>query len=636
MYRYTLTGLLALTLLAGAAASQSLPTGFTNEVVVTGISQPVGMGFAPDGRFFVTARTSAQVWVCLKTGAKQLMGTVPSVTTGSERGLLGICVDPNFPTSPYIYVHYSRVGGMAVSRYTVTGPDLNNPNGTNLSLGARYDILTGLPDVAFNHNGGTVRFGTDGMLYASFGDDDGSHCAPSATVGNGRGEIFRMDVSGLPAGAGGPPPIASIVAPGNPTSWGGQPTGPWAALVWAQGFRNPFRFNVDDVGPNATGNLYVADVGEVSWEELDEIPAGTGGLHFGSPWWEGNATWMSCPGVPVPPSPVFPIATLSHAGTGAGSIMSMPRYRNVPGGAFNFGSAYEGDIFYADYYNGRIYRVTWNGSSWVTAPPAPGQPSGSWGTGFGGLSDAVIGPDDGAIYYCAHTAGQIRRIRSDANAPHVNIVSGDGQVGNQGQPLEDPLVVQVVTQGVPQAGVTVTWTASTGTLSAASTVTDANGFTQVDYTLDPAIGSDPVITASVTNGVPATFGAVWRGLTFNYIGGANLAIVNFRHSQPSSPITIGFDVPHPNPLLGLPWGDIWLDFFTPSPSFGVLVDGMGLFGPPTPGAVTTGTNTWSQIYTGLPSLGGLTLAFQGYAVDTSLLPDGTAIVISDKVVITFN
>ena len=249
---------------------------------------------------------------------------------------------------------------------------------------------------------------------------------------------------------------------------------------------------------------------------------------------------------------------------------------------------------------------------------------------------------DGAIYYCAHGIGQVRRIKSNANAPMVNVVSGDLQVGTQGQQLALPMRVQVTTQGVPQAGVQVTFSPNVGTVGPQPVITDANGFAETNYTLDPTASTNPTITVSAPNGIPATFSAVWRGLVFTYIPAANLAIVSMRHSQTNSPISIGFDVPAPSPVAVLPWGSLWVDFLTPSPTFGVLpdasftsvIDGLGLFGPPTGHSTGPTSPIYTQTYLGLPSFGGVTLGFQGFAVDTSLLPAATAIVISGRVVIT--
>ena len=623
-----LLGLCAL-LVASPLAAQSVPTGFTNETIVTGITQPVGMGFAPDGRFFVTGQASGQLWVCTTSGAKALVGTVPGVTTGSERGLLGVAVDPQWPTNPYVYLCFSySSGNMRIARYTLTG-DVGVPTSTNLSLGALYWIVTNVPDGAFNHNGGTVRFGPDGMLYAGFGDDASSCSAQNTT--DGRGMILRMDVSGLPAGAGGPPSVASITPPGNPFP-GTTNLGP---LCWAYGLRNPFRFTIDQ----ATGYLYIADVGQNAWEEWDECTAG--GQNFGWPIFEGNAGYTSCSGATGPYLP--PMIAMSQS-TGARSSVSMPRYRNQAGGAFNYGASYEGNVFYTDYFRGSIRRLTWSGSSWITPPAVPGQPNGSdWGTGFVAICDCVQGPD-GAIYYVKQSAtygsgpGIVGRIKSDANAPQLAIVSGDGQVGNASQALLQPLRVSLMTPGgLPMPGIPVTFSVASGDSVVSPVVvnTDLSGEAATTLTLG-TLPINPSVTASAASATPATFNATWRGILVSYYPASNLLIAQVRHSQTNSPFTLAIDLPVAVPYAQTPYGPIWTSIFNPGPGF-FAFDGLGLLGPPDPLYKTLpSTPIWSQVFSGLPPTGGLTLTFQAYALDTALLPGAAAFMISQKVDITLN
>jgi len=138
-------------------------------------------------------------------------------TTDDEQGLLGIAVDPGWPARPYLYIHCDDASGafLRVSRYTATG-DLAFATDGHLAVdpATRYDLLNRLPDNAPNHNGGTVRFGPDGMLYVSLGDD--MDTARRRTRRSWWGKILRLDVTRLPPGAGGPPPVALLAAAGNP------------------------------------------------------------------------------------------------------------------------------------------------------------------------------------------------------------------------------------------------------------------------------------------------------------------------------------------------------------------------------------------------------------------------------------
>src|SRR5262249_3992598 len=156
---------------------------------------------------------------------------------------------------------------------------------TSLALGSPYLIFKDILDHQENHNGGTLRFGPDRYLYVSAGDD-GSGCnAQDLNLPNGK--ILRLDVSRIPGAGSGPPPVADITPPDNPIP------GPSAdaRLVYAWGLRNPFRFTIDP----QTGNLYIGDVGLLSWEELDEIVHGDAGRNYGWPVYEGPEATNCCP-----------------------------------------------------------------------------------------------------------------------------------------------------------------------------------------------------------------------------------------------------------------------------------------------------------------------------------------------------
>ena len=135
--------------------------------------------------------------------------------------------------------------------FTVTG-DLADPASTNLALGTRSTTSSPTSRTTpSNHNGGSLRFGIDGKLYLSIGDD-ASGCA-AQDISSSLGCVWRIDVSNLPGAGAGPPAKSTLIPAGNPFA------GPTdnARLVWCHGLRNPFRFHIDSV----TGYLYIADVG---------------------------------------------------------------------------------------------------------------------------------------------------------------------------------------------------------------------------------------------------------------------------------------------------------------------------------------------------------------------------------------
>src|SRR5262249_41112701 len=327
------------------ADAATLPTGFGDQSVLSSLEEPVGIAEVPDPPsvpvrrvLFVEQRTAR---VGLVVGTTQFtVGMVPGVnSSGNEQGLLGITVDPGWPARPYLYVHCTdgRVGQrVAISRFTLTG-DLAGTGSGSLAFDAatRYDLITRLPDNAPNHNGGTVRFGAGGMLDGSLGDDAGGCPAPDGSQLVGK--ILRLDVSRLPLGPGGPAPTALLAPPDNPFAASPDSN---AKLVWTHGLRNPFRFQVD--APTAA--LFISDVGENNWEELDRAPMG--GRTMGWPWMEGPDPYITCTGS----QPAFtpPIAYYFHD---IGAVIICDGVYHAPAsGTLSFPAEYEGDCFYSDYY----------------------------------------------------------------------------------------------------------------------------------------------------------------------------------------------------------------------------------------------------------------------------------------------
>ena len=400
-----LAACLALAVPRAASAQAVLPTGFADQLVVGGLAFPTGIAFLPDGRLLFVEQFSARIRLLVNDAlaATDPVATVPSVRTGGERGLLGIAVDPGFPARPYVYVHCTDAAAFVarISRFTVGGDVAFTGNGSlTISTSSRYDLIANVPDVNSNHNGGTLRFGPDGMLYASFGEDDAG-CAAQDTSGL-RGVILRLDVSRLPTGGGGPAPRALITPPGNPFPNGGLN----ARLIWAFGLRNPFRFHIDPLN----GALFITDVGENHWEEIDRAPAG--GLDFGWERFEGPALLDPLCTLTEPETP--PIHSYDRFGVTAASI-SASLYRPPAGAALPFPGEYDGDYFFSDYYLGFLRRLEGSGSSWSIAPPVAGQADpDNWATGMESVSDYALGPD-GSLWYCRQdspgpTNGDIRRI----------------------------------------------------------------------------------------------------------------------------------------------------------------------------------------------------------------------------------
>jgi len=429
--------LLPLVLLAAAAAhAQSVPDSFTVQTLAANLQAPCGFDFLPDGRVLFVEQLTAFVRV-FKEGAG-LQATpvlsVSGVATDGERGLLGVAVDPAFPQRPYVYLHYTVAvpHHIRIARYTLAG-DLDGTGGGNLTAdpASRYDLVDDIPDAASNHNGGTVRFDIDGMLYVSIGED-GVWCAAQDSTSL-RGVILRLDTGGLPPGPGSAF-RAQITPPDNPFHSAADSN---LRLVAALGLRNPFRFQVDV----PTGQLVIGDVGENVREEVDllsppivflaerrfpaTVPGAPLGADFGWPYFEGTlpgAHRNDCG--PIPSGLTAPVFDYDRTAQPSGAaIISAGTSRPFPGQSRSWPSQYSGDLFASDYYSGDLRRLTYAHGAWVIAPPVPGQPAaGTWGTGFGAVSDWRLGPD-GALWYCrqsvnfAANTGSLARIAGPGLPP---------------------------------------------------------------------------------------------------------------------------------------------------------------------------------------------------------------------------
>jgi glucose/arabinose dehydrogenase len=426
------------------AGPATLPTGFSDTVMASSLDLSTGLAEIPDPsaltdrRVLFVEQGSARVGL-VAGGSVYTVGTVPGVAFVGERGLLGITVDPGWPNRPFIYVHCNdgRNGSfIAISRFTLTG-DLAYAGTGQVAFDAasRYDLRANFPDDASNHNGGSVRFGTDGMLYVSLGDDGVACNAQDVHVAAGK--ILRLDASRLPASGSGPAPYALIALADNPYASDADST---ARLVYTSGLRNPFRFNVDP----ATNALVIGDVGGGNYEEVDLVTAG--GMDMGWPLYEGPDPNGTC--TQTPPAPLTgPIAWYAHPAGFA--IMGGPLYRQPGVGSLRFPSEYEGDVFFLDYYSGFMRRVKLTGATWAPAA-APGQPNATdWATGLENVSD-LIECSDGSIWYCRQTqggasTGEIRRIA------YVNAV-------NVPPPARPLLALAAPRPNPARGGATLAWT----------------------------------------------------------------------------------------------------------------------------------------------------------------------------------
>lgn len=384
------SALLFFTLFAYPVNAATLPAGFSETTVVSGLSYPLALAFLPDGRMLVTEQAGRVRLIV--NGALQstpLLDITGDVRGDGEMGLLGMAVDPDFPTRPYIYLYYTNDSPAAqyAVRVTLAG-DLSDGASTNLTIDVaeRVYLLNDIPHVNSNHNGGTMRFGPDGMLYISIGDDDIGCNAQDRTILSG--EILRIKVDDtITIGADNVADKASLVPSDNPFASSADAN---EKLVWAYGLRNPYRFTIDPV----TGDLVIGDVGASSREEISL--ATTGGMNFGWPYWEGDQTYYTdCGG----DNGTMPILAYDNPGEGS-SVIGGPMYRGVDWPFDDsFPPEYEGVIFLSDVYTGFLKALKNDGSgNWSLVSPL-GLANNNFGTGLVIYPvDMIMGPN-GAIYY---------------------------------------------------------------------------------------------------------------------------------------------------------------------------------------------------------------------------------------------
>ena len=332
--------------LTAALPAATLPAGFTETALTTSLSSATAMAFAPDGRIFVCQQGGALR--VIKNGAliPQPFLTV-TVSSVGERGLLGVAFDPSFPTNNFVYVYYTATTPSIhnrVSRFTANG---------DVAVAGSELMLLDLDDLssATNHNGGSIHFGPDGKLYIAVGEN--ANGANSQTLSNLLGKILRINADGT-------------IPTDNP--FYNQATDKNRA-IWALGLRNPFTFAFQ----NGTGRMFINDVGENTWEEIND---GLSGANYGWPITEGETT---------DPRFVSPLFTYGH---GSGPTVGCA----ITGGAFynpatvRF-SGYVGKYFFAD-----------NCSGWIrTYDPAADTASG-FATGAGGVVDLEVS-SNGKLYY---------------------------------------------------------------------------------------------------------------------------------------------------------------------------------------------------------------------------------------------
>jgi glucose/arabinose dehydrogenase len=464
------------------AVAATLRSGFTEILVASGLASPTAMAFAPDGRLFV-CQQGGQLRV-IENGTLLPTPFVSVVVNASgERGLLGVAFDPNFTSNQFVYVYYTATTPTIhnrVSRFTANG---------NVAVAGSEFVLMELPTLsATNHNGGAMHFSLDGKLYVAVGENAVGQ--NSQVLTNPLGKMLRINQDGS-------------IPTDNPFYT--QTTG-ISRAIWALGLRNPFTFSFQPT----SGRMFINDVGQVTWEEIND---GARGANYGWPNSEG-------PTKPAGTNYTLPVYSYAH---GSGPFQGCA----ITGGTFYAGlpaqypAEYVGDYFFADYCTGWINQLDETGGVITVTTFASGIPS---------PVDLAVGPE-GNLYYLARGSGSVFRINfTGGQAPAItqhpaNRTVSAGQsasftVAASGAP---PLSYQWQRNGVSIGGATsATYTLSSAALSdngaqfRAIVTNTAGSATSNAATLTVVANQPPVPTIIA----PASGAQYTAGTTLGYSGSA--------------------------------------------------------------------------------------------------------------------
>ena len=505
----TLTCLLspAIAVVEGA----TLPAGFSESVVFSGLTLPTSVRFSPDGRVFVAEKSGLiKVFATLSATTPTVFHDLrTNVNDFLDRGLMGLELHPNFPTVPSVYVIYTydkdpnnaqvpRWGAPdATSDPCPTPPGANTDgcvvsgrvsrletsSGGNVSTGTESVLVEGWGQQYPSHSMDTVMFGPDGALYASAGDGAASNFADYGQAGNPRNPLGDppVGIGGVqspPAAEGGatrsqslrrvsgPAVLNGTLIRVDPFTGAGLPDNPLfsspdpnARRIVGYGFRNPFRFTFRP----GTNELWVGDVGWSAREEINRIPnplASTVG-NFGWPCYEGSSRQLSYDAINLNICETLyaqagghtaPYFDYSHSQQVVVGETCPTGSSSIAGLAFNQGgtypATYQGALFFSDFSR----KCIWSMFAGANGLPDPATRA-TFAADAANPVDLQIGPG-GDLFYVDILGGTIRRIQytSGNQAPNVVI---------QATPLAGPTPLAVTFDGSassdPDAGDTLTY-----------------------------------------------------------------------------------------------------------------------------------------------------------------------------------
>ena len=367
----------------------------------TGYNRVIDIRHCNDSRLFMVQQ-AGKIIICDSLGVQNptpfinLAGICTNpASTGDERGLLGMAFHPDYKNNGYFYVNYTAISGGAttIARYSVSATDSNV---ADLSSGV---ILLSITQPYTNHNGGCLRFGPDGYLY--IGTGDGGSANDPGNRGQDRtqllGKFLRIDVDNPQA------PLAYGIPADNPYATSTTNRNE----IWSYGIRNPWKWSFDRI----YGDLWIGDVGQNAWEEIDYEPLGTaGGRNYGWRCYEGLVTTsgVSQTGCPAYNTTTPPVAVYSHS-TGC-SVTGGYIYRGA-----KHASLY-GYYVYTDYCDSRIRLIKNNYDGTFTTYDL--------GTVAGTGSFVAFGEDyRGEMYIADSYTNNIKRIGATGCLPTAAIIS---------------------------------------------------------------------------------------------------------------------------------------------------------------------------------------------------------------------
>jgi glucose/arabinose dehydrogenase len=377
-------------LLSLKSFAQTPPNLIYSPVITSGLSSPLDVVNAGDGtnRLFIVQRAGT---VRIVSGGVLLPGNFldifDSLTSGGERGLLSIAFHPNFSSNRYFFVYYTNTdGNIRITRFQT---QVGNANAADENTGVV--IFTILHPSFSNHNGGKLNFGADGNLYFGTGDG-GSNGDPNNMSQNGNsllGKMIRLNVDNFTT-----PPYYTIPSDnpyiGNPAV---------RDEIFAIGLRNPWRWSFDRLNQN----VWIADVGEGNWEEVNyRLLASSGGINYGWRCYEGTHGYNTSGCLPQS-SYISPIFEYPHSSsTGGFSITGGYVYRGT-----EFPGMY-GWYICADYVSGNTWRIKPNGSGgWITAIQ----------TGLPGSISGFGEAENGTSLYALSLNGSLYRVTTNTPGP---------------------------------------------------------------------------------------------------------------------------------------------------------------------------------------------------------------------------